>query len=99
MHLKNASSSIEVTKFSELHNKATSNISTIKSKIESWRDPPLFSRQDAKKSLDPSEVNNTLNARVALITQQAQEIAELVQSSVSALTDTPDTPETKQYLD
>ncbi|KAK8861127.1 hypothetical protein M9Y10_012822 [Tritrichomonas musculus] len=89
----------EVTKFSELHNKATSNISTIKSKIESWRDPPLFSRQDAKKSLDPSEVNNTLNARVALITQQAQEIAELVQSSVSALTDTPDTPETKQYLD
>ena len=90
---------VEVSTFSELHNKSTSNITTIKNKIESWKNPPLFSRQDPKKSLDASEVNNTLNHRVSLITQQSQEIAELVNSSVSALTDNPNSPETHQYLD
>ena len=89
----------EVTKFSELHNKSTSNISTIKNKIESWKSPGLFSRQDVKKSLDQNEVNNTLNTRIALITTQCAEIEDLVNSSVTALTDDPDSQETKQYLD
>ncbi|OHS95209.1 Dynein heavy chain family protein [Tritrichomonas foetus] len=89
----------EVSKFSDLHNKSTSNIATIRNKIDSWRTPALFSRPDVKKSLDQNEVNNTLNSRIALITTQCAEIDELVRSSVSALTDDPDSHETKQYLD
>ena len=89
----------EVTAFSELHNKSTSNIKTIINKIEGWKAPALFSRPDSKKSLDPAEVNNNLNSRVALITQQSQEISELIKSSVDSLTDNPDTPECRQYLD
>jgi dynein heavy chain len=89
----------EVSEFSELHNTSTSSISTIKSMIESWREPALFSRTDVKKSLDAGEVNNTLKTRDELIRQQAVEIAELVRTSVSKLTDKPDSPETKQYLD
>ncbi|KAH0788142.1 Dynein heavy chain family protein [Histomonas meleagridis] len=89
----------EVTKFSDLYNASNSNISTIKNKIESWKQPALFSRTDPKKSLDKNEVNNTLNNRIALITQQSQEIQELVNSSVKSLTESPDTPETHQYLD
>ena len=89
----------EVTTFSNLHNESTSNITTIKTKIESWKTPALFSRTDVKKSLDQNEVNNNLNNRIALITTESQKIQELVQSSVSALTDQPDSEETKQYLD
>ena len=89
----------EVSKFSELHNKSTSNIATIRSKIESWKTPALFTRSDVKKSLDQNEVNNTLNSRIAIITTQCAEIDELVHSSVTALTDDPNSSETKQYLD
>jgi len=89
----------EVSRFSELHNKSTSNIQTIKSKIESWRKPALFSRQDPKKSLDQNEVNNALNSRIQSITLECQYIAQLVQASVSALTNDSSTSETKQYLD
>jgi dynein heavy chain len=90
---------VEVSEFSELHNTSTSNIATIKGMIESWREPALFSRTDAKKSLDTSEVNNTLKAREETIRQQAQEISQLVHASVAKLTDKPDSPETRQYLD
>jgi hypothetical protein len=53
--------------------------------IESWPEPPLFSL-DRKKSLDQNEVNNTLNARTALVTQQSQAISQLVKSSLDNLT-------------
>jgi hypothetical protein len=91
----------EVTTFSELHNKSTSNIATVRAKIESWKSPALFSRTDVKKSLDQSEVNTTINGRASLITAQSAEIADLVRGSVAALTDNADadSPETKQYLD
>jgi hypothetical protein len=58
----------EVTTFSELHNKSTSNIATIRLKIESWKSPALFGRTEVKKSLDQNEVNNALTSRSALIT-------------------------------
>jgi dynein heavy chain len=91
----------DVTTFSELHNKSTSNIATIRAKIESWKTPALFSGTDVKKSLDAAEVNAVINARSTLITTQSAEIAELVRGSVSALTDSADAGslETKQYLD
>jgi hypothetical protein len=60
----------EVSRFSELRNTSTSNITM----IDSWREPPLFSRLDPKKSLDQNEMNNMLNARIALMTQQSQGI-------------------------
>jgi dynein heavy chain len=89
----------EVSEFSELHNTSTSNIATIKSMIESWREPALFSRTDPKKSLDAAEVNNGLREREEVIRQQAADLAELVHASVAKLTDRPDSAETKQYLD
>jgi hypothetical protein len=89
----------EVSRFSELHNTSTSNITTIKTTIESWREPPLFSRLVPEKSLDQNEVNSTLNARIALTTQQSQGISQLVKSSVDKLTGNPDSPETHQCLD
>jgi hypothetical protein len=89
----------EVSRFSELRNTSISNITTIKMMIDSRQEPPLFSRLDPKKSLDQNEVNNTLSARIALITEQSQEISQLVKSSVDKLTDNPDSPETHQYLD
>jgi hypothetical protein len=58
----------EVSRFSELHNTSPANITTIKAMIESWREPPLFSCLDPKKSLDQNKMNNTLKARIALIT-------------------------------
>lgn len=89
----------EVTKFSELYNKSTSNIQIIRNKIESWKPPALFGRTDVKKSLDQNEVNNTLNNRIAIITTQSAEIGELVNASVTALTDDENSDETRQYLD
>jgi hypothetical protein len=89
----------EVSRFNELHNTLTSNITTIKTMIELSREPPLFSRLDPKKSLDRNQMNNMLNARIALITQQSQEISQLVKSSVDKLTDDLDSLKTRQYMD
>lgn len=77
---------IEVSQFSELHNKSTSNLKVIKQKIELWKKPALFARVDPKKSLDPAEVTNHLNARSATISRESEEILKLVHSSVSSLT-------------
>jgi pyruvate carboxylase len=44
-------------------------------------------------------VNNTLKARIVLVTQQSQEISQLVKSLVNNPTDNPDSSETHQHLD
>jgi hypothetical protein len=89
----------KVSRFNELHNTSTSKITRIKVMIESWRETPLFSRLDPKKSFDQNEMNNMLNARIALIIQQSQRISQLVKSSVAELTENPDSPGTHQCLD
>jgi hypothetical protein len=60
----------EASRVSELRNISTSNIATIKMMVESLPEPPLFSL-DPKKSLYQNEVNNTLEARMALVTHNS----------------------------
>jgi hypothetical protein len=88
----------EISRSTELRNTPISNITMIKTMIESSGEPPLFSRLDPKRSCDQNEGNNTLNAQIALIAQQSQEISQLIKSSVDKLTDNSDSPETHQYL-
>jgi hypothetical protein len=60
----------EASGVNELRNMSTSNVATIKTMIESLREPPLFSL-GPKKFLYQNEVNNTLEARIALVTHNS----------------------------
>jgi hypothetical protein len=60
----------EASRVSELRNMSTSNIATIKTMVESLPEHTLFSL-DPKKWLYQNEVNNTLEARIALVTHNS----------------------------
>jgi hypothetical protein len=61
----------EALRVSELRKMSRSNMATIKTVVESLPEPKLFSL-DPKKSLYQNELNNTLEARIGLVTHNSR---------------------------